>query len=157
MSEPFEPVPHPLLDLNCACASIRRTARLVTQLYSHEMGGSMEPAQFSLLSVLNCRPGATQTSLGLALGMDKTTASRNLRLMKKHGWIEPEPTQDRRERSYRLTSAGKRILAATEPGWKRAQRKLRAALSPGEWESMLRVLRHVDGAALAARHQATSK
>jgi DNA-binding MarR family transcriptional regulator len=157
MPESFEPLPHPLLELNCACASIRRTARLVTQLYSHEMGGAMEPAQFSLLSVLNRRPGATQTSLGRALGMDKTTASRNLRLMRKHGWIESDLTDDRRERRYHVTAAGKRILTATEPGWKRAQRKLRAALKPGEWENMLTVLRHVDGAALAARREAMPK
>ena len=153
MSEPIEPVAHPLLQLNCACASIRRTARLVTQLYSYEMGGSMEPAQFSMLSVLNCRPGATQTSLGCALGMDKTTVSRNLRLMRKHDWIEPDLADDRRQRGYRLTAAGKAILAAAEPGWKRAQSKLRAALGPGEWESMLNALRHVDGAALALRSE----
>jgi DNA-binding MarR family transcriptional regulator len=121
------------------------------------MGGTLEPAQFSLLSVLRSRPGATQTSLGHALGMDKTTASRNLRLMRKHGWIESHVTDDRRERSYRLTAAGKKILAATEPGWKRAQRKLRAALRPGEWESMLRVLRHADEAALAARRESMPK
>ena len=157
MSEPFEPVPNPLLDLNCACASIRRTARLVTQLYSHEMGGNMEPAQFSLLSVLSCCPGATQASLGRALGMDKTTVSRNLRLVRKHDWIEPDLTDDGRERGYRLTAAGKMILAATKPGWKRAQSKLRAALRPGEWESMLSVLRHVDRAALAARQEAGPK
>ena len=157
MSEPTDPVPHELLDLNCACASIRRTARLVTQLYSHEMGGALEPAQFSLLSVLNYRPGATQTSLGRALGLDKTTASRNLRLMRKHGWIDSDLTDDRRERRYRLTAAGKRILAVTEPGWKRAQRKLQTALKPGEWENMLTVLRQVDRAALAARHEAMPK
>jgi DNA-binding MarR family transcriptional regulator len=154
MSEPFE---HPLLDLNCACASIRRTARLVTQLYSHEMGGNLEPAQFTLLSVLSRRPGATQSWLGRALGMDKTTVSRNLRLMRKNDWIEPDLTNDRRERGYRLTATGKKVLAAAEPGWKRAQSKLRAAFKPGEWESMLRVLRRVDGAALATRYEATPK
>jgi DNA-binding MarR family transcriptional regulator len=89
--------------------------------------------------------------------MDKTTVSRNLRLMRRHDWIEPALTDDRRQRGYRLTAAGKRILAATEPGWKRAQSKLRAALRTGEWESMLKVLRHVDGAALAVRHQAMPK
>ena len=157
MSKILEPVQQSLLDLNCACASIRRTARLVTQLYSHEMGGNMEPAQFSLLSVLRCSPGTNQASLGRALGMDKTTVSRNLRLMRKHAWIEPNLPDDRRERGWRLTPTGKRILGATEPGWKRAQSKLRAAVRPVEWESILRVLRHVDGAALVARHEAMPK
>ena len=150
MSEPVQPVSSPLLDLNCACASVRRAARLVTQLYSHEMG-SVEPAQFSLLSVLSHLPGTTQASLGRALGLDKTTMSRNLRLMQKNDWIEPVLTDDHRERGYRLTPEGKRILAATRPGWARAQNKLRAVLKRGEWEAMFRVFNQVAAAALAAR------
>ncbi|MCU1238609.1 MAG: transcriptional regulator, MarR family [Candidatus Solibacter sp.] len=141
----------PLVDLNCACAGIRRTARLVTQLYSHEMDSTVEPAQFSLLTVLNHRPGATQSAIGRALGLDKTTTSRNLRLIQQYGWIEPAPTDDHRERGYRLSPSGRRLLAAAKPGWQRAQRKLRAALKPGEWEAMFDVINRVAAASLAAQ------
>jgi DNA-binding MarR family transcriptional regulator len=111
----------------------------------------MEPAQFSLLFALSRRPGASQAPLGRALGLDKTTMSRNLRLMQRNGWIEPVLTDDRRERGYRLTPAGGKILSATKPGWMRAQNKLRGALKPGEWETMLNVFGRVAAAALAAR------
>ena len=150
MSEPVRSVSNPLLDLNCACACVRRAARLVTQLYSREMGG-LEPAQFSLLSVLSHLPGTTQASLGRALGLDKTTMSRNLRLMQENRWIAPVLTDDHRERGYRLMPAGKRILAATRPGWERAQNRLRAALKRGEWQAMFRVFNQVAAAALDAR------
>src|SRR5580704_14440562 len=119
----------PLPDLPRACANLRRAARLVTQLYGREMNWSMEPAQFSLLSALSLRPGVSQAPLGRALGLDKSTMSRNLRLMKQNRWIEPALNDDRRERGYRLTPAGKRILSATKPGWAGAQSKLRAALN----------------------------
>jgi len=142
---------NPLPDLGCACANIRRAARLVTQLYSHEMGSNLEPAQFSLLSALEYRPGASQAPLGHALGLDKTTMSRNLRLLLRNLWIEPALTDDRRTRGFRLTPAGKRTLAAAKPGWMRAQTKLRVALKPGEWETMLNVIARVSGAALAAQ------
>jgi DNA-binding MarR family transcriptional regulator len=142
---------NPLLDLNCACANIRRAARLVTQLYSREMGSNLEPAQFSLLSALDYRPGASQAPLGHALGLDKTTLSRNLGLMRKNRWIEPALADDHRERGYRLTPAGKKILAAAKPGWTHAQAKLRAALKPGEWETMMKISGRVAEAALAAR------
>src|SRR5580704_11887816 len=90
--------PATLPDIHCACAGIRRAARLVTQLYSHEMGWNAEPAQFSLLSALERHPGARQAPLGRALGLDKTTLSRNLKLMQRNGWVEAVPGKDRRER-----------------------------------------------------------
>jgi DNA-binding MarR family transcriptional regulator len=139
-----------MIDLVCACATVRRTARLVTQLYSREIANGLEPAQFSLLTMLSRKPGTTQASIGRALGMDKTTASRSLLLMRKNAWIEPFLTDDHRERGYRLTPAGKKLLAAAKPGWQRAQRKLRANLKPDEWDAILEVLNQVAEAAVNA-------
>jgi len=146
-----------LPDIPCACASVRRAARLVTQLYGHEMGDRVEPSQFSLLSVLERRSGCNQASLSRALGFDKTTMSRNLRLMKKNGWIERARAEDRRERGYRLTPAGERLLAETRPGWKRAQAKLRAAIPAAEWENMFKVFGLVARAAHAVRNPDANK
>jgi DNA-binding MarR family transcriptional regulator len=143
---------NPLPELHCACASLRRAARLVTQLYSHEMSGGVEPSQFSLLSALSQRPGAGQAPLGRALGLDKTTMSRNLRLMEKNGWIELAVSGDRRARGYRLTASGERLLADMKPQWGRAQARLRAAFDPGEWEAMLKAFDRTAEAALVARH-----
>jgi DNA-binding MarR family transcriptional regulator len=144
--------------LGCACASVRRTARLITQLYGDEMNGLVEPAQFALLSALDKMRGAGQTALGRALGLDKTTLSRNLRVLKKNGWIELDLRRnDRRERGYRLTSEGKNIFKATRSGWLRAQTKLRAALPPGEWDSTLKMLDRAAEAALAAQSKSSKR
>jgi len=151
-SQPETPA-RSLPDLHCACAGLRRAARLVTQLYSSAMGGSIEPGQFALLSALRERPGASQTPLGRALGLDKTTMSRNLRLIGKNGWIEPVRSGDRRQRGYRLTAPGEKILADAKPGWLRAQARLRGALEPGEWENMLRAFDRTAAAALAAQQE----
>lgn len=139
-----------LPDLGCACADLRRAARLVTQLYSQEMG-SVEPTQFSLLSALSGHPGAVQATLGRALGLDKTTMSRNLRLMHRNRWIEPIRSDDARERGYRLTRGGEKLLATARPGWLRAQTRLRAAMKPEEWETVLKISRRVAEAALTAQ------
>jgi DNA-binding MarR family transcriptional regulator len=150
MSQDLKSVPNPLPDLGCACANLRRAARLVTKLYSHEIGPDVEPPQFSLLSALHRNPGASQAPLGRALGLDKTTMSRNLRLMETNRWIELDSTDDRRERCYRLTPAGEKILSAAKPGWMRAQAKLRAAMETGEWENLSTTFGRVAEAALAA-------
>lgn len=141
-----------LPDLGCACANLRRAARLVTQLYSHEMGAAIEPGQFSLLSALSLHPELGQARLAHALGLDKTTMSRNLRVMEKNRWIAPAPTEDSRESRYRLTPAGQKLLSATRPAWLRAQARLRATLKAREWDTMSKLFGRVAEAAYQARH-----
>jgi DNA-binding MarR family transcriptional regulator len=135
------------IDIHCACASARRTARLITRLYAQEMGNAIEPTQFSLLFALHKKPGRGQSALAKALGLDKTTLSRNLTLMQKSGWTEPVSSDDLRERGYRLTAKGNRLLAKATPGWQKAQDKLRAAMTPAEWEAMMTAFRVAAGAA----------
>jgi DNA-binding MarR family transcriptional regulator len=143
--------PKSLPDLPCACATLRRAARLVTQLYSDEMGSEMEPTQFALLTALGVRGGASQASLARALGLDKTTMSRSLRLLQRNGWIEPAAADDGRERGYRLTRSGAKALSAAKTGWARAQERLRSALKPGQWEALSKIIGQVAEAAVAAR------
>ena len=145
----------PLPDLGCACATLRRAARLVTQLYSHEMGNTdmghtMEPAQYSLLCAMSAQPGLNQSRLSAALGLDKTTMSRNLRVMKTYGWIKTAGTGDRRESGYVLTANGKKMLSSVKPSWARAQARLRSRLEPRDWETLFEVLGRVSVAALPA-------
>jgi len=150
---PFASAP-PLPQLDCACAGVRRAARLVTQLYSQEIGPAVEPTQFALLSAFRKRPGIGRPQLGRALGLDKTTLSRNLALMQRKGWITPSGGSLRaRGKGYDVTRAGVEILAAATPGWNRAQDRLRSAFAPGEWETALKVLGRV---AEAARDAAAS-
>ena len=109
-------------------------------MYSHEMGSGIEPSQFILLSALKQKPGCPQVALGDALGYDKTTLSRSLRLMEKNGWIRSAKAEDQRERGYLLTTAGKKLLAATEPKWRNAQNKMRAKMKEGEWGEVRKTL-----------------
>ena len=135
-----------LSEIVCACANARRAARLVTQLYSHEMGEGIEPGQFALLSTIEGRPGCTQASLGRAMGFDKTTLSRNIRLMIRNGWIEIDA-----DGGYQLSAAGIERLAETKPRWKRAQQKLRSAMKSGDWERMMNSFSLAASAAQEAR------
>jgi DNA-binding MarR family transcriptional regulator len=107
---------HTLPDFECACATIRRAARLVTQLYDDEMRGTLEGPQFSLLTAIERRPGVTQNMLARALALDKTTLSRNLGLMVRKGWIERGSESDFSERGFRLTSIGSALLTSAKPG-----------------------------------------
>lgn len=139
------------IEISCACANARRAARLVSKLYAQEMGKALEPGQFALLSVLNGMPGRGQSPLARNLGLDKTTLSRNLLLMQKRGWIERVSGDDQRERGYRLTPKGGRLLAEARPRWQKAQEKFRAAMTPAEWEAMMSAFRAVGRAVQKAQ------
>jgi DNA-binding MarR family transcriptional regulator len=127
-------------ELDCACLAIRQAARMVTQFYGAALRGRLEIPQFGLLSVLANSPGCNQAVLARELNLDKTTLSRNLKLMEKNGWIERAGSDDRRVRGYHLTAAGRKLLRSARPGWKRAQERFQVAMGSGQWESMWRVL-----------------
>ena len=122
----------------CACASLRRTARAVTQVYGRIMRDSgLEITQFTLLQVLHGGGEVTQGTLGKYLAMDSTTLSRTLRLLEKRDLIAVRPGRDRRERLWRITPAGKRTLEQAQPSWKEAQSLLRRALGEAGWKAMM--------------------
>ena len=136
-----------LPDIECACASVRRAARLVTQIYDEEFREHLEASQFALLSALERQSDCNQSMLARALGMDKTTLSRNLSLLATKGWIERQTATDQRERGFRLTPAGRGLLKAARPAWRRAQARLRSAMTGEQWDQMRKAFRNLTNAA----------
>jgi len=127
----------PLPGLPCACAAARRAARLVTQLYGeHLRPYGLEATQLALLSALDSKPGRSQVKLARALGLDKTTLSRNLKLLETNGWVASEPVDGRREAGLYLTTAGQRLVKKSHAGWSNAQQQLRSAMTRAEWDAM---------------------
>ena len=136
----------------CACATIRRASRAVTQLYDtwlREHG--IEGPQFALLSILDRLGECNQATMGQRFDLDKTTLSRNLKLLKERGWIAFTTGADARERRIVLSAEGRRRLAAAKPAWRKAQSHLRSALDEHDWDTMLRVLDGLTSAARKAR------
>ena len=138
--------------LACACASLRRTARVVTQLYETELQGTgLRATQFTLLQALEQLRAASQGALGRLLALDPTTLSRTLPPLQRAGWISATAGTDRREVRWSLTPAGRRRLARALPAWERAQQRLRARLPARHWKMLIEDLAAVGAAAQAAR------
>jgi DNA-binding MarR family transcriptional regulator len=137
--------------LACACASIRRAARAVTQLYEAELQGTgIRVTQFTLLQALQRMGPSPQAALGELLALDATTLSRTLRPLARSGWIHATRGADRREVRWTLTPAGRRRFARARPLWERAQGRLRTRLRPEHWSLLLQDLAAVAGAARRA-------
>jgi DNA-binding MarR family transcriptional regulator len=106
----------------CVCYNIRKTARLVTQLYDRMLEPSgLLGTQFVLLASIGRAGTANVTRLAQAMGMDRTTLTRNLRPLERQGFIEMDTGLDRRTHMVRLTGQGRQAIKAALPFWQQAQ------------------------------------
>jgi DNA-binding MarR family transcriptional regulator len=141
-------------ELVCACAGLRQAARAVTQLYDRCLRArGTEAPQFALLAMLDRQGPSNQARMGRRLDLDKTTLSRNLKLLEQRGWIEFFSGSDARERMVALSPAGRRQLTAARPAWQDAQDQLRAEMTSNEWDAIATAVRAATRSANAARRQ----
>jgi DNA-binding MarR family transcriptional regulator len=133
--------------LPCACASLRRAARALTQIYEEALRPvGLRSSQFTLLQALDLTGEITQGNLARVLAMDSTTLTRTLAIMARSGWITRRRGEDRREWKLRLTAAGADQLKRAYPHWERAQSEMRKKLGKSRWEALQQIADEVTGA-----------
>jgi len=111
-----------LQSLPCYCATVRQVARAVTVLYEEVLADSgLHATQYTALQVLNAAPNLTTTELAEAIGIDQTTATRTLALIRKGGLAVDTVGSDRRQRRWSLTAKGQTQLRKLRPAWEAAQ------------------------------------
>jgi len=67
-----------------------------------------------------------------ALGVDQTTATRTLALIKKAGYATDTVGDDRRQRHWALRPEGKALLRKLKPRWEAAQEAFEKRLGPAQ-------------------------
>ena len=140
-----------LFELPCACQNLRRLTRVITRIYDQELRkAGLEITQFGLLTALAATGEANQKRLSAGFAMDSTTLTRTLGLLRKQGWVQVKPGNDRRERLFSLTPAGKRQMVEAQPYWELAEQKLRRELGDARWKQMKETVSRVTEAAMAA-------
>lgn len=118
---------------NCICFNIRKSTRLLTAHYDRIMKPTgLKATQFSLLMAALQQDTASVTQMANMIGMDRTTLSRNLRLLEKKGLIIVSAGKDRREQLVALTDRGKQAINQGIPYWEQAQTEVADTLGE-EW------------------------
>jgi len=122
-----------LQSLPCYCATLRQAARAATSFYEEALAGSgVRATQFTILQVLKTAPDLQTTEVGKLLGMDQTTATRTLALMKKSKFVGESTGTDRRERRWHLTPLGETTHRRLLPKWEWAQAMVERRLGRAE-------------------------
>lgn len=115
----------------CVCGSVRRAARAITQLYDAMLRPSgLRITQFGILGAAAAMSPITLTRLANATVTDRTTLTRNLRLLEEQGLIRVDAGGDRREREISITRDGTDALQRAFPLWQKAQAQVISGLGP---------------------------
>ena len=135
------------LALPCICASLRRTSRVLTQLYEDALRSTgLRGTQFTILQALSLTGEVTQGKLGEILAMDSTTLTRTLNIMNRHGWIAKRRGKDRREWRMRLSRAGEVQFKQSLPHWEKAQTYVRRHLGKALSDDLMNLTQKVTNA-----------
>jgi DNA-binding MarR family transcriptional regulator len=114
---------------DCLGSRARLIGRVLSGLYQEQLDPQgLTVAQLNILTALVLARRMTPAALSSRLRLDKSTISRNLRLMIDNGWVLGEG----RGRSLMLAPSpeGERLFQAAYPAWRRAQRRTRRLLGP---------------------------
>jgi DNA-binding MarR family transcriptional regulator len=126
---------------NCLCQASRSAARGVTSVFDrHLRPHGLRVTQFTILANLILRGATPVTALAEALGMDRTTLTRNLALLEHKGWIETRNDEnDARTHLVSATAKGRAAANDALPAWREAQNTVAAMLGGADVAALRRL------------------
>jgi DNA-binding MarR family transcriptional regulator len=134
----------------CAGFNLRRASRAVTQHFDHALAPvGLRTTQFTLLGALALAGPVSINELAHGLVVDRTTLTRNLKLLRDAGLVESRAPQSGREIRFLLSEAGRETLARAIPHWRAAQQGIEAAFGAARWPGMVAELDRLVSGTLA--------
>jgi DNA-binding MarR family transcriptional regulator len=111
---------------SCLCLASRQAARAITSAYDRRLRPhGIRTTQFTILAMLMLRGSTALGELAKGLGLERTTLTRNLALLESKGWVTIRPGEtDSRARIIAVTKAGRSLVHATYPDWRKVQQRV---------------------------------
>ncbi len=133
-----------MLTSTCICTHLRRAARGVSRHYDEALAGfGINVAQFSLLRHLQRLDKPSISSLADAMGLDRSTLGRNLKVLEADGLVALAEGDDLRNRLVLLTELGAARLRDADPAWEQAQTQLVDTLGEDQRDELVRLLKQL--------------
>jgi DNA-binding MarR family transcriptional regulator len=130
-----------MLPTVCLCTQLRRASRGVTRIYDDALAEvGLGAAQFSLLRHVQRLGQPSISVLAEAMGLDRSTLGRNLRVLQEQGLLRLGEGNDQRSREILLSEEGVQRLQQALPLWARAQDELSARLGDGRRSELMQLL-----------------
>ena len=125
--------------------ALRRAQVAVFQNFTEVVGASeLTPGQFGVLVVIDANPGLSQTQLGNALGIDRSTVVAVIDRLESRALVARQPApNDRRSHALHLTDVGKATLRRLTERVRIHERQIARQLSADEQARLIELLRRV--------------
>ncbi len=123
----------------CAGINLRRAARAITNQYDRRFLETcgLRATQVPPLVMLYLAGPQTIQEIAGRLELDRTTLSRNIKLLEEAGLLTIAPGMDQRTRLVTLTQAGKTMLLKALPVWEEAQSRVVSGLGEDRFRALL--------------------
>jgi DNA-binding MarR family transcriptional regulator len=128
----------------CIGVRARRLNRAITRMFD----GALRPhgltsMQFTLLTSIQRLGPVAPVRLAEALDLEKSTLSRNLKVMERNGWTRARATEDARSHEIELSASGRKVYLSAAPSWRDVQREAKRLMGrntpqvlQGLWEGV---------------------
>src|SRR5262245_43302903 len=105
--------------------------------------GGPTPGRLGALLLIEANPGLTQTALGRALGIDRSSVVPLVARLMREGLIRRDAHADRRAHALALAADGVALLARLRPALAAHEKRIARALRPVERRQLMRLLARV--------------
>jgi DNA-binding MarR family transcriptional regulator len=123
----------------CACRRLRGAARTVTRLYDEALRPTgLRATQFTLMVAAELHREALISELADTLNLERTTLTRELKVLEDRGLVSVTQGEDRRARIVKVTKHGHRALAVGYPLWHGAQSRVLSVSEREGWSELAR-------------------
>ena len=107
----------------CIGARVRILNRYATRIYDDMLRPhGIKFSQMNILTVVTVDGPIQAVEVARTLSLEKSTLSRNLKILEANGWIE------RNDQLLRMTRPGRLLYKKAAPDWRRAQKQITAML-----------------------------
>ena len=126
---------------------LRRTQLAVFADFQRTMSGiDLTPGQFGVLARISANPGLTQSALGRAVGLERSTVVAVIdKLERRKLVVRGEAEDDRRANALVLSEDGQKLFREATRRVRQHERRIARHLAPAEAKALVALLRKMRG------------
>ena len=127
------------ISYECIGYRVRMLNRVVSKIYDDALRPhGIRFSQMNILTTVVLKGPIQPAEVGRLLALEKSTLSRNVRLMEANGWLKAESAVTGPGLQLRITGRGERLYESAAPAWRKAQKETQMLLGDDGTQALLR-------------------